>query len=410
MVALADFSHQAGVLPLADLRTEAVTLLGRFINVERIAIWQRLPHTNGLLLAAGEGWARPQISHLSLDPAPNTGEFHVLRTGATVIMDAQTAPDVFVPVELLARERLVTAAHVPIGDEDHIHGVLSAYSGDNYRFTTDALSMMQLVAGVLKTAIRYNHSTDKTTRLTRNLRDAKQQINMLGDELKIYTHLVTHDLREPLRTIEGFAGFIHDDYKDAVNEEGAYMLQRMQELVGVVYDQLDALVELDRLTRSDLNRSTVDLSAIVETIHADLETAHPDRHVTWLIDQQIMVNGDRYLLRMALAELLKNAWTFTQGQEHAQISFGLTRYEDRQAFFVRDNGIGFDMHDRYQEFLFVPFRHLHTDEALIGRGLGLAIAQRVIHRHGGIIWAESAVDEGAIFYFTLPGIRVDVDP
>jgi len=121
----------------------------------------------------------------------------------------------------------------------------------------------------------------------------------------------------------------------------------------------------------------------------------------------LMANGDRYLLRMALTELLNNAWTFTGPLENAQISFGLTRHADKQAFFVRDNGIGFEMTEHYQDYLFVPFRHLHTDESLTGRGMGLAIVRRVIHRHGGTIWAESTSNNGATFYFTLPGIRVE---
>jgi len=411
LAALADFSHRAGRWPLAELRTEATALLRQFMlgddGALRIACWQPLPNANGLLLAAGAGWPRQQIGELNLALTPKTGEVHVLQTGATVVMDAHIGSGIFLPMPALQREGLQTAAHVAVGDEFAAHAVLSVYGDESYVLSADALNLMQTVAGTLKTAIRYREQEEKVGRVRRNLANARQQINVLGDELQTYTHLVTHDVREPLRTIEKFAGFIHDDYIDVVNEEGAYMLTRTQELVERLYDQLDALVELDRLTRSDMDRGTVDLSAIVEDVRADLHATHPDRHVTWLVDQQLMANGDRYLLRMALTELLNNAWTFTGPLENAQISFGLTRHADKQAFFVRDNGIGFEMTEHYQDYLFVPFRHLHTDESLTGRGMGLAIVRRVIHRHGGTIWAESTSNNGATFYFTLPGIRVE---
>lgn len=406
ITALATFAGEASNQTPADLRQAAVELVHNHVPANQTAYWQPLPDRSALLLAAGIGWPRMHVGQLNIVQHPVTGEVHALRTRGTVVIDADTAPGLFVQPEELGAE-LLHAAHVCIGDEQGAYAVLSVYTRSEHSFNAHDLTFMQGVAAVVKTVKRQTEAQAENDRLHQNMRDRTRQIEMLGEELRTYTHLVTHDIREPQRAIEGFTTAIIEDYAHLLDDDGMYMLERIQQASGKIHDQLEGMLDLQRITKADLHRQVIDLSAVADEIRTDLEATDPDRHITWLIDQQVMVNGDRYLMRMALMHLLHNAWMFTQGKPHAQISFGLTRYDDQQVFYVRDNGSGFDMSDRVKDQLFAPFRHMHTDDYPIGRGLGLAIVRRIIHRHGGLIWAESAPGKGAMFYFSIPGIRPD---
>ncbi len=226
-----------------------------------------------------------------------------------------------------------------------------------------------------------------------------EELARANSELEQFAYSVSHDLRTPLRSIDGFAQLLLEEYADQLDEEGREYLRRVRansQRMGLL---IDDLLSLSRVTRSEMLRTTVDLSALAESVVDELRQGDPERQVQVEIASGMVVTGDAGLLRAALENLLANAWKFTSKEPHARIEFGSTSYDGAYAYFVRDNGTGFDM--AYAGKLFGAFQRLHAADEFEGTGVGLATVQRVIHRHGGQVWAESEVGRGATFYFTL---------
>ncbi len=231
------------------------------------------------------------------------------------------------------------------------------------------------------------------------------QLQAANKELEAFAYSVSHDLRAPLRSIDGFSLALLEDYADSLNDEARKHLQRVRAASQRMAQLIDDLLALSRLTRSELRPEPVDLSAMVHTIAAELQRAEPERNVTFVIAPAVLINGDISLMRVALENLLNNAWKFTTRHTSAHIEFGEEkRPSGETVYYVRDDGAGFDM--TYADKLFGAFQRLHTPAEFSGTGIGLATVQRIMHRHGGHIWAEGAVEQGATFYFTLPGTAV----
>ena len=214
-------------------------------------------------------------------------------------------------------------------------------------------------------------------------------------ELDAFSYSVSHDLRAPLRSIDGFSRVLLSKHAPLLDERGRDYLQRVRTATQRMSHLLDDLLRLARTSRATFSAATVDLSAGAQQIAAELQQSDPARRVTWKIEPRLMARGDRTLLRVLLDNLLGNAWKFTSRREHAVIEVG----RDETGFFVRDNGAGFDM--RYADQLFGLFQRLHSADEFEGTGIGLATVQRIVHRHGGRVWAEGAVDRGATIHFTL---------
>jgi len=225
------------------------------------------------------------------------------------------------------------------------------------------------------------------------------QLQAVNGELEAFAYSVSHDLRTPLRSIDGFSQILLEDYSETIDERGKDYLRRVRLASQRMSELIDDLLSLSRVTRGQMQRETVDLSALARTVATGLEQGQPERQVEFVIEQGIAVDGDDHLLRVALDNLLGNAWKFTGKTPRATIEFGRTQDNGRQTYFVRDNGVGFDM--AYADKLFGTFQRLHSPSEFEGTGIGLATVQRIIHRHGGKIWAESAVGEGTTFSFTL---------
>lgn len=218
-------------------------------------------------------------------------------------------------------------------------------------------------------------------------------------ELEQFSYSVSHDLRAPLRAIDGFSRVLMEDFADDLGEEGTGYLMRVRANSQRMSALIDDLMDLSRITRSPLRRQKVDLSALAASVLDDLRRGEPDRSVEAAVEKGLVVNADAGLVRVALENLLSNAWKFTAREPVARIEFGATVRRGRRTYYVRDNGAGFD--EAYAEKLFAPFQRLHAEQEFEGTGIGLATVQRVIHRHGGQTWAESEPGEGATFFFTL---------
>ena len=225
------------------------------------------------------------------------------------------------------------------------------------------------------------------------------QLKAFNRELEAFSYSVSHDLRAPLRSIDGFSKILIEDYADELDEEGSDYLGRVRAASQRMGQLIDDLLDLSRMTRSEMRRESVDLSALAESFAKELKRSQPERRVEFLIEKGLLVEGDRSLLRVVLENLLRNAWKFTGKQARARIEFGVLEHEDMRAYFVRDDGAGFDV--AYADKLFGAFQRLHGSSEYEGTGIGLATVQRIIHRHGGRVWAEGQVGHGATFYFTL---------
>lgn len=225
------------------------------------------------------------------------------------------------------------------------------------------------------------------------------QLENANKELEAFSFSVSHDLRAPLRGIDGFSQILLDEYKSKLDERGQDYLERIRKGAQNMAQLIDDMLNLSRVTRSEINITKVDLSLLVNKITQNLCELEPDRHVEIIVQSRITVLGDEHLFRIMLQNLLNNAWKYTSKHNTAIIEFGKTEQNGKQVFFVRDDGAGFEM--QYANKLFGAFQRLHSIKEFPGTGIGLAIVQRIIHRFGGDVWAESEVEKGATFYFTI---------
>jgi PAS domain S-box-containing protein len=218
-------------------------------------------------------------------------------------------------------------------------------------------------------------------------------------ELESFSYSVSHDLRAPLRSIDGFSHALLEDCADRLDDEGKTHLNRIRAATQRMGSLIDDLLNLSRLSRTEMRRQSLDISALACSIAGDLQKSQPERQIELRIADDLKTIADPGLLRVVLENLLGNAWKFTSKRTSAHIEFGMVSGNGTPAYFVRDDGAGFD--PAYADRLFGAFQRLHTMNEFAGTGVGLATVQRIIHRHGGRIWAESAVGRGATFYFTL---------
>jgi PAS domain S-box-containing protein len=225
-------------------------------------------------------------------------------------------------------------------------------------------------------------------------------LKLANRELEAFSYSVAHDLRAPLRGMNGFAQVLLDRYKDQLDAEGQDWLQEILQNAKRMAELIDGLLSLARVTRSDLRPEDVDLSAVALEVLTKLAASEPERQVEVVVKDQLHADVDARLARAMLENLLGNAWKFTSKASHPRIEFGTTERDGAAVFFVRDSGAGFDA--AFASKLFAPFQRLHSVDEFHGTGIGLATVQRIVHRHRGQIWAEGTVNAGATFYFTLP--------
>ena len=243
------------------------------------------------------------------------------------------------------------------------------------------------------------------------LQNAKRELEAANKELEAFSYSVSHDLRSPLRSIDGFSRALQEDYGELLPPEGHRFLEHVRSSTHRMAELIDDLLKLSQVTRAQINLRTVDLTRLAESILSELQQTYAERNVAYRVAPSLSARGDPRLVEVVLENLLNNAWKYTSKQEQAEIEFGAKREDGQTIFFVRDNGAGFDM--AYASKLFGAFQRLHTTTEFPGTGIGLATVQRILHRHGGRIWADAAVDEGATFFFTLPAVeaaRAETEP
>jgi signal transduction histidine kinase len=345
------------------------------------------------------------------DPETPRGVYHVLRTGqaefypeiSDSLLEATGLDEE--QLHIIRELGLKSAITVPMLARDRAFGAITFVLAESGRHYDEAdLALAEELAGRAVLAIdnaRLHQETKKANEeLERRVLKRTAQLEAANKELEAFSYSVSHDLRAPLRSIDGFSQALLEDYGDRLGSEAQHYLRRVRAGSQRMAELIDDLLTLSRMTRSEMRLENVSLSSLAQTIATGLRETEPEREVKFIIVPEATVEADRQLMRVVLENLLGNAWKFTARQAAACIEFGTWPQAGGQpAYFVRDDGAGFDM--AYADKLFGAFQRLHTPAEFSGTGIGLATVQRIIHRHGGRVWAEGAVEEGATFYFTL---------
>jgi signal transduction histidine kinase len=288
--------------------------------------------------------------------------------------------------------RQMANAAIAIGAGDYQRRVRVREGGD--------LGMMASAFNRMAADLSRHHAE-----LDERVRMRTAELELVNNELQAFSYSVSHDLRSPLRSIDGFSQALLEDYRDKLDATGQDYLRRLRGGAQRMGQLIDDLLLLSRVTRQPLQAVPVNISALATELVEELREQDSSRNVKVDIEEALVVKADYGLMRIALQNLIGNAWKFTQNQADASITVGVAAVEDERAgeaenvLYVKDNGAGFDM--AYAKQLFAPFQRLHSSAEFAGTGIGLATVQRVIMRHGGRVWADAAVGRGATFFFTL---------
>ena len=300
-----------------------------------------------------------------------------------------------VPIDAYRPTFVKSLAMVPIRRAAPI-GAIGNYWATPHKVTEEELRLLQALADSTSVAME---NVELLSSLEARVRDRTAQLEAANKELETFSYSVSHDLRAPLRSIDGFSLALEEDLEATLDDDSRANLTRIRRAVGRMNGLIDDMLSLARVSRGEMSDVPVDLSEMSVAVIDELRAQAPSRKVDARIAENLVVRGDPSLLRAVLDNLLGNAFKFTSRKDHAVIEVGRTEREGEAVYFVRDNGAGFDM--AFAKRLFGPFQRLHTDAEFPGTGIGLATVQRIVHRHGGRIWGESKPGEGTTFSFTL---------
>ena len=265
--------------------------------------------------------------------------------------------------------------------------------------TGKVIGVTSLVEDITETLKVEEELKEHQEKLEELVEDRTAKLKTVNKELEAFSYSVSHDLRAPLRAIDGFSLALLEDYGEKLDDEGRDYLHRVRNGAGRMALLIDDLLQLSRISRGRLMRGQVNISKIARDIINNLNEQEPGRKVQFDIATGMRTNGDQHLLVILMDNLLTNAWKYTRKRSSAKVTVGKIVRAGKTIFYVEDNGAGFDM--QYAGKLFGAFQRLHSDEEFEGTGIGLATVQRIVHRHGGAVWAEAEVDHGATFYFSL---------
>jgi PAS domain S-box-containing protein len=332
------------------------------------------------------------------------GRIDALRQGNVHRVD--DAMVVSIPQELrfLVELGMRSYVNIPLVVQDELLGTLNIGADAPNVFTASHVEIAREVANSLAVAIQhtrlYQQARMRAEELAQRVAERTAELTTANRELTRFSYSVSHDLRAPLRSINGFSLILLEDYDSVLDEEGRQHLHRIRAATERMGDLIDDLLVLAQVARTEIGHQIVDLSSIAKTVIEDLRATQPERRIEFHLQEGAVVKGDPALMSEVLENLLGNAWKFTGKIQNARIEFGYHDAGAERLFYVRDNGAGFDM--AYVNKLFIPFERLHTPDEFAGTGIGLATVRRIIERHGGRVWAEGEVDKGATITFTLP--------
>ncbi len=305
--------------------------------------------------------------------------------------------------EILRREGIHSRLLLPMIIQGRVIGLLTFASSQPDALSEEDQSTLVAIADQLAIAIEnsrlYAEVKRHAAELEARVAERTAQLEVSNKELEAFSYSVSHDLRAPLRAMDGFSRILQDEYAPDLPDEAQRYLKLVRDNAQQMGNLIDHLLAFSRLGRREIQKEWVNPAQLVQEVLDELTAAQPERDIEVTIGDLPLCQADPALLRQVFANLLDNALKYTKTRNHAIIDIGYSNQDGDTVFFVKDNGVGFDM--QYANKLFGVFQRLHRAEEYEGNGVGLATVQRIIHRHGGRIWAESAVDKGAVFYFTL---------
>jgi PAS domain S-box-containing protein len=299
---------------------------------------------------------------------------------------------------------LKSAIIVPLISRSKFYGVLTLVLSDSGRLFDEsdlefANELARRAALDIENAKLYKEMQDSNAELEHRVAQRTTELEAINKELEAFSYSVSHDLRAPLRSIDGFSNKILKDYSHLFDNQGKDYFNRVMKASRHMGHLIDDLIKLARISRIDMNMEEINLSDMAGSIISELKESNPERKVSINIQDNMIVTGDRNLMHVALNNLLGNAWKYTKNKTETEIEYATIQKHGQTVYFIKDNGAGFDM--RYVDKLFGAFQRLHSLSEFEGTGIGLATVQRIVRRHKGTIWAESEVDKGATFFFTL---------
>lgn len=303
-----------------------------------------------------------------------------------------------------------SSAAIPLGQGGKVVGVLSLYADRSGFFDADIVVLLNdlsaditFALGALDQQERRQAAEEELRKLNveleRRVAERTWELEAANKELEAFSYSVSHDLRAPLRSIDGFSEILEKRYAERLDDIGRNYLGRVRHASKRMGELIDDLLLLAHVSRTELRKESVNLSRMLQIIARDIQEVAPQREVEWAIQDDVLAQADSRLIKVVLENLLGNAWKFTAHQTAPRIEFGMIEREEEKIIFLRDNGVGFDI--QYAGKLFGAFQRLHKADEFEGTGIGLATVQRIIHRHGGRVWAEAQVGAGATFYFAI---------
>lgn len=344
------------------------------------------------------------------DPNASYGVNHVLRTRKPELYP--NIPDEMIVsaarneehLKLIRDLGLKSAIIMPLLSRDKIYGVITLVLAESGRLFNEgdfefAKELARRATLAVENAKLYKESQDINAELEIRVAKRTLELEAINKELEAFSYSVSHDLRAPLRSIDGFSNKILKDYAGVLDEQGQDYFVRVKNASQRMGLLIDDLLKLSRLSRIEMYMETTNLSDVAESIASDLKVSEPERKASFNIQENMIAKVDRNLIQIVLQNLLGNAWKYSKHQPDTKIEFGTFIKDEQTVYFIRDNGVGFDM--KYVDKLFGAFQRLHSISEFEGTGVGLATVQRIILRHHGTIWANGEVNKGATFFFTL---------
>jgi PAS domain S-box-containing protein len=390
----------------AKLTAEQVVFYARqLIPCERAGVMLFYPEKNELQILVDQADFGPVWPEGVTLPADPRFLFYIKQGPTLLTEDARLVTAPTDPLYQIVKSGIVSFLHAPLLIQGQLLGTLSLGADTASYFSEEHREILAEIATLLAISIRQINLNEQVEHHTQELEERVQErtaaLEFANQELEAFVYSVSHDLRAPLRTVSGFSQLLKDDFKTRLGETGLNYVERVFESSQRMNKLIDDLMRLSRVSRTELLLEKVNLKEIADQIIGELKSAQPERKVTFINQVLVATQADKNLIQIVLENLLRNAWKFTSKKPSAEITFGCQVMQGEVIFFVRDDGVGFD--NAQAKKLFGAFQRLHSSRDFEGTGIGLVIVQRIIQRHGGMVWAEGSPGQGACFYFTLPG-------